>query len=228
MRTALSLAGLVAVLAGCDVAEPSTDVNQDRIHTRYELIYDGTADVTEPRASFRFGNAAGTQLRLEGRAGVAFDGDALALQTPLNITFYNDRIAGLTSSGTFVYTDGDGETFENTASLRSIGTPASIGPIDNDQATTLTWQGAPVGEDETVRVVLYRVSADTRLAVFTQDDEGATSVVLDRGQLGPVQPGEITLVVSRLSERPADEAPGAGGVVVTDYSAPAVQVQIVD
>lgn len=75
---ALALLGALLV-AGCDAAEPISDVNPDRVWVRYELIYDGQNDRTEARASFRFGNPTGTQLRLTDGASVSFEGRTLEL-----------------------------------------------------------------------------------------------------------------------------------------------------
>ena len=225
----VSLAALAALaLAACDPAEPSSDVNQDRIFARYELIYNDTDDRTEPRASFRFGNATGTQLRLDMGAEVRFEGEPLDLQTPLNITFYNTTLDGLVDGGTFTYVDGDGDSFRNRVRLRPIGLPRSLPDIDNDRAYTVEWDGAPVADGEEVRLVLYRVSADSRLAVASTDDRGDTSVTIPEDQLRDVQPGEITVLLTRFTRDDLDEGTGAGGETVGEYNAEQRLVDVVD
>ena len=228
MRSAPLALLLAASLVACDPAEPSSDVNQDRIYARYELIYDGTNDRTEPRASFRFGNATGTQLRLDMGAEVRFDGEPLDLQTPLNITFYNTALDGLVSSGTFTYVDGDGDAFRNEVRLRPIALPSALPEIDNDRSYTVAWDGAPVGDGDEVQLVLYRVSVDSRLAAASAVERGATSVTVPASQLRDVQPGEITVLLRRFTRADAEEAPSAGGETVGEYNAPQALVRVVD
>ena len=228
MRSTLSAAFAALVLIGCAPAEPLSDVNRDRVFTRYELVYDGTNDRTEPRASFRFGNATGTQLRLDGGAEVSFEGRPLRLQTPLGITFYNASLDGLVEQGAFRYTDAEGAAYTNTARLRPATLPGDLPEIDNDRPYTVRWDGPPVADGEEVRLVLYRVSADSRLAVASASRTGDTSVTIPEDQLRDVQPGEITVLLTRFTRRGLDEGTGAGGEVVGEYNAPQRLVRVVD
>ena len=228
MRPLLLTVLAAAVLVACDPAEPSSDVNQDRIYTKYELIYDGTNNRTEPRASFRFGNATGTQLRLDNGAEVRFEGEELDLQTPLNITFYNTTLDGLVEGGTFTYVDGDGGTFRNEVRLRPISLPGTLPEIDNDQSYTVTWGGAPVAAGEEVQLVLYRVSLDSRLAFASTDDRGDTSVTIPADQLRDVQPGDITVLLRRFTRSGTVEGTSAGGETIGEYNAPQQIIRVVD
>lgn len=231
LRTAASilsaLTGLV-LLTGCDTAESSDDVNPDRVWTRYELIYDGTADRTESRASFRFGNATGTQLRLDGDVRVAFNGRVLDLRTPLDLTFYNATLPGYTESGVFRYTNADGRDFESTVRLRPATLPRTLEPVRRGQDYTVRWAGEPIGANEEVRVVLYRVSLDTRLAVASAAQVGATTVTIPAEQTQPIGPGGITVLLTRFSRGAPDEPTEAGGETVAEFNAPQRLVEVVD
>ncbi|MFN3596455.1 MAG: hypothetical protein ACK41D_04190 [Rubricoccaceae bacterium] len=222
-----ALIPLVA-LAACEPAELSSNVNQDRIWARYELVYDGQNDRTEPRASFRFGNGSGTQLRLDGDARVQFEGRTLELQTPLNVTFYSASLNGRTAEGTFRYTNADGRVFENRVSNRALSLPGTLPDIRRGQPYTVTWQGEPVGPNEEVRLVLYRVSLDSRLAFASATQAGATSVTIPPAQTQPIQPGEITVLLTRFTRGTPAQATSAGGETVGEYNAPQRLGRVVD
>lgn len=218
----------LAALAACAPAELSSNVNQDRVWARYELIYDGQNDRTEPRVSFRFGNGAGTQLRLDGDARVQFEGRTLELQTPLNITFYNTTLNGRVAEGTFRYTSADGRVFENRVANRALSLPGTLPDVRRGEPYTITWQGEPVGPNEEVRLVLYRVSLDSRLAFASATQAGATSVTIPAAQTQPIQPGEITVLLTRFTRGTPAQATAAGGETVGEYNAPQRLVRVVD
>ena len=73
-----------------------------------------------------------------------------------------------------------------------------------------------------------RVHLHKEKAVFAQRTEGATSIILTRTQLQNVQPGEVTLVLTRERTRDADEAPSVGGSVKETYQAPHQTVTVTD
>lgn len=231
LRAALALVAALA-LPACDAAEPSEFVNQSRIHTDFDLHYDGDRDVTVARASFRFGGPNGTQLELSSPSRVEFNGQPLArvVQPVTNQTYYERTFAGPVMAGSFRFVDTEGASYDNTVTLRAIGFPGAVGPIDNDAAYDLPWTGAALAADEEVNVVLYRLGQNTAsLAVFTQRDDGARSVVLDRAQLQNVQPGRVSLVMERKATTTALAEPtAAGGRTTARYTPPSRTADVVD
>lgn len=83
-----------------------------------------------------------------------------------------------------------------------------------------------MGPNEEVRLVLYRVSLDSRLAVASTTRPGDTSVTIPANQTQPIQPGEITVLLTRFSRGTPAEATGAGGETVAEYNAPQRLVQV--
>lgn len=219
----------LATLAACET-EASEDVNQDRIYGAYELHYDATRDVTVARAAFHFGGPTGTLLELSEGATVTFNGQALPrVKEGLTGRVYYERTYGeRVSTGTFEYVDLDGRDFENDVTLRAIGFPATVGPIDNDASYTLPFTGAALATGEQVNVLLYRVSANAGLGLFRQDAAGAQDVVMDRGQLQNVPPGPVTLRMERVSSRAAGQATSVGGRTVGRYTAVDRAAEVVD
>ena len=229
-RVRAGLAAAAALLvAACDVLEPSENVNQDRIWTDYELQYDGNQDVTSARATFRFGGSTGTLLELSGTSFVEANGQELTKRTQpvTNLTYYEREFAGLTPSATFEFVDTEGASYVNDVTLRAIGVPAGgVGPIDNDFSYELRWSGQPLAAGEEVGAVLYRIVGGGALAVFTQRDVGATSIILDRAQLQNVQPGEATLVLERRSAGAPSDPTEVGGRITARYTAAPVAVEV--
>ena len=228
LRAALAAAAALLV-AACDVLEPSENVNQDRIWTDYELHYDGDEDVTSARATFRFGGATGTLLELSGTSFVEANGHELAKRTqPItNVTYYEREFAGLTPSATFEFVDTEGASYVNEITVRPIGAPSGgVGPIDNDFSYELRWSGQPLAAGEEVGAVLYRIFGGVALAVFTQRDAGATSIILDRAQLQNLEPGEATLVLERRSAGALSEPTQAGGRITAIYTAVPIRVEV--
>lgn len=227
VRASLAAAALI-VLAACDVLEPSENVNQERIHTDYELHYDGNADVTAARATFRFGGATGTLLELSGDSHVRANGQLLSQHTqPItNVTYYERTFPGLAEVAEFEFVDTEGTSYRNEIALRPIGVLGSLGPIDNDASVEVRWSGEPLREDEEVGAVLYRIVGGGALAIFTQRDRGATSIILDRAQLQNVSAGEATLVLERRYTGDLVERTDVGGRISARYTSRPVVVEV--
>lgn len=228
-------AALVAVaalaLSACDLAlEPSENVNQDRIYTEYELHYDAQQDVSAARASFHFGGANGTMLELSGDSEVLANGEVMTRRTQpvTDAVYYERNFSGIVPSVLFEFFDTDGASYINGIALRGIAAPSSIGPMDNDASYEVRWAGEPLSSGEEVGAVLYRIVGGATLALFTQRDIGATSIILDRAQLQNVGAGEAILVLERRTVGELDEPTEVGGRITARYTAIPVRVEIRD
>lgn len=216
---ALLVVAALLSLAGC-VAEQSADVNQQRIWTSYELAYDANADVTTAKATFRFGNSLGTPLELTSPSEVRFNGERLLRASGVGTVSYERSFAGLVPSGTFRFTDTEGEVYANGVTLRPAEFPSSLGPIDHDRSYAFDWVGSALAPSEQVTVTLRRLtSEDPALAVFPQFADGARSVVMDAGQLRNVSPGTVTLHMTREWTGAPGRTPDAGGKVKLQWVA---------
>jgi hypothetical protein len=227
---------LVLALAGCDAVEPSEFVNQDRIYTDYQLHYDANEDVTEAQAIFRLGNSGGTLLELTGGSYVTVNDEGMARtgQAALHSLHYRRRVGGHIGHATFRFVDTESRAYENVIVLNRIDHPAGgLGTIDNDANYELRWQGPALAHGEEVVVRLYRASDhnpfdETELADFHTYEVGARSIVLRRGELSSLVPGEVTLVLERRVQGTLAERTTAGGRIAARYTAPKRRVQITD
>lgn len=216
---------LVAMLSSCD-PELASDVNQDRIHTTYEVFYNSNTDKTWVIAQFRFGGPVGTVLELDGTASVTFGGEDL----PYNAIFagHYKEYAGRLNSGTFVYINADGDQFENTLpAYETVAFPSDIETISQAQAYDLVWDGTPLAANQ--RTALFVGSwtwGDD--ALFIQANEGANNIVMGTDQLANVALGTSTLYMDRTTEMDVEQGTSVGGKIRGKYRATNVQVTVIE
>ncbi len=215
---------LGVAFASCE-KESSEDVNQDKIYTDYELFYNKNTDKTVAVAKFKFGGPTGTILELSNGATVSFNGDNLTYNG-----WYAGHVkeyAGLLTSGTFSYTDVDGNTFTNaTPSMDTIAFEVGFDTIVKSQANTLTWQGKSLAANEAVGVFVgsWTWGQD---ALFYQAQVGATNIVMGITQLANLAEGSSTVYMDRTKDVTLSQGTSEGGRIRSKYRGTNVQVQVV-
>jgi hypothetical protein len=219
----IAIAFIVVLFTSC-AREESTDVNQDRIYAEYELYYDKNTDKTYASAIFRFGNATGTQLELSAPSEVRFNGDVIPFDAAF--AYYRKEYAGPVTSGTFVFTDTEGNSFTNSVgSTRTIAFP-SVDTIHNSGSFTLAWIGDNVVANERVDVWMDG-PLQNNAEFFTQYLANTNSMVLAANQLQQLGTGSTTCTMERIWEENAAQVTGAGGKVRVKYKALNRVIQVV-
>ncbi len=204
---------LVFLFNSC-VREESIDVNQDKIHTAYELFYNANEDKTYARATFKFSNALGTNLQLTSPSEVRFNGDVLTFKNAL--AYYEKEYAGLVDTGTFKWTDTDGQIYENTITFKNINYPANLDTIARDAAYELFWVGDSLSANEKVILTVNGV-LEGDAQIFTQSNLNAKSIILALNQLQQLGQGQGTLWMDRLFEPVLVQKTSAGGTIMGHY-----------
>lgn len=220
LRHALPLLFLAALSLGADDAgcqsEASSDVNQARIHTSYWLLYDAHTDQTFARAQFRFGSGIGTTLELSDGAEVTFNGEVMPFNALLD--WHEAIFAGRVEEGVFEYIDVTGNVFKNPVPLIDQAELGDIpATLPTDSSFALSWEGAPLGEDQMVEIILAHDANRFNFARWEQRGVGTSSIVLSRDGLGSVEPGNAILQLRRWHDYEPAEAPEAGGKLTTTY-----------
>lgn len=210
----ISILALTSLTQSCQKAEDSVDVAQDKIHQYLELQYNVIEDKTTAVAQFRFGNVIGTPLKLAGTAEISADGNTMTWNETLNR--YEWSWTGEVTNTTFSYTDNDANTFVNTIEVREIGIPMALDTISKDSSYNLVWTGNPVAADEEIYVALNE-TGQVNGTLFDQKNVGATSITLNKSRLSGIDPGPITLWISRDYKPTISQATSAGGVIVGKY-----------
>lgn len=215
----------VLALSSCEF-EDSSDVNQDKIYTDYELFYNSNTDKTIAIARFKFGSATGTPLELNDPAYVLFNGDTLDYNF-----FYSGHIkeyAGLVDTGSFIYSNVDGQMFSNTVpQFDTIAFPASFDTIVKSQSLDFAWEGTPLAANQHVGIFIGTWSWGED-ALYEQDDMGATNVVMGTGQLSNLTTGNATVYMDRSTEVPVSEGTSEGGLIRGKYRAANAQVWVME
>lgn len=226
---ALALGVLLPLALGaCGVTESSTDVNQDRIWTGYELEYDGARDVTIARARFHIRDPEGASLDLGTGSEVRFAGQRLGREKQLGATWYEHTFAGHVASGSFHWVDTEGTTYTNPVTLRAIGFPAAPAPLDNDASYTVHFAGPALQPGEEVEVRLLRAGTIGGTATGRQTSVGATHVVVAQSEVAGFPPGAVTGELTRSSWVQPAQRTSAGGRIVLRYNASPVGITVVD
>ncbi|MDX2013142.1 MAG: hypothetical protein SFW67_23305 [Myxococcaceae bacterium] len=192
---------------GCG-GEDSSVVRQDRIFTQYWLYYDANTDVTYARATFRLGNALGTLLELNDPAKVTFNEKALSY---VDVPGWHEAQFPGKVTGTFVYTNVDGQRFSVPVSaIPDVSVPAMLS-IPAGQAFTFAWQGPAIAREERLEVI---VTGENKLdfSVIDQRGVGATDVVIPADKTRRFN-AMGWLGVRRTQESAPMQAPDAGGMV---------------
>lgn len=214
LRGLLLLFGIF-MLASC-AKENSNDVNQDRIYAEYELYYDKNADKTYASAIFRFGNATGTQLELTAPSEVKFNNDVIPFDPVFS--YYRKEYAGLITTGTFTFTDTEGNSYTNTINpYKTIAFPA-IDTIHSNNSYTVTWVGDSLLANERVDLWIDGTMQNNS-ELFIQYTQGAKDVVLSASRLQNLGIGNATCVMDRIWETTATGVTSAGGKVRAKYRA---------
>lgn len=228
LKTSLLLVVAIALAMlnqSCQKAEDSTDVNQDKIHQNIELQYNSAEDKTYATVQFRFGNAIGTPLELKGTAEVTVDGNTMTWNESFNLNRYEWSTTGKMTNATFVYTDNDGNTFTNTATIDDIAFPTSFTTISKAQAYDLAWVGAPTDTDDEVWVYLNEDN-EANGALFKQTNNNATSITIDKAGMAKIDPSTITVWMDRNNKPPINQATSSGGIINGQYRAIATGVNL--
>jgi len=212
-------------LYGCKV-EDSADVNQDKIWTGYELLYDANDSLTIAVAQFRIGGETGDVLELSQDASVTFNGVELMFNS--GYAGHAMEFEGRVDSGTFAYHDLDAFTFENTVMIiDTIAFPEDFDTIVKTQTNTLVWRGTPLAANEQVGLLIGNWKWGDA-AQYVQDEENATDIAMDAAQLSSIPVGPTTVYMDRWTDVPVAEGTSKGGNVVAKYRAVKENIQVIN
>lgn len=218
----LITAALVYILSACE-RESSADVNQDRIYVSYEIVYHETTDITYARASFFFGSITGTKLELADPSQVTFNGELLGFKDAL--AYYEKQYTGLVETGEYVFTDTEGNSFTNTATMTTIGLPATLDTITKGSSYELFFTGDALVSGEGVYAYINGTGEGDGISVY-QNTTGATSIVIPANQTDNLTVGTNTVYLRKRHETTAEETTSAGAVCAGIYQTVEVDIEV--
>ena len=216
MRKALIILFVFAGLTACK-KEVTDKVDQDKIFTHYQLVYNENTDVTTALATFRFSNLNGTRLMLSEPSSITVESDEM--QWSEENGNYQKEFTGLKPTALFNWVDLDGNSFSNTATIRDIDFPTNL--VDTlqheDSITYFMWAGAtPLDSFETT-ILEIDGEGETDRRVFSIDTVGATTITIDSITLSQIDSGVVNLILKKLYSPELVEGTSKGGLIVGSY-----------
>jgi hypothetical protein len=207
------IASLIYIFSSCE-SEDSSFVNQDRIYTSYELFYNANTDMTYARATFKFGNSAGTLLDLSEGSYVSFNGDTLSFM-PL-LAYYEKSYAGYVDAGVFEFVDLDGNIFTNTISIHEVQFPDSIETIAQNQSYEFDFVGDLLLDNEVITLT-FDGPFENDLEINNFYESGVNSVILSAVFTANLSLGENTVYMDRKYQPELVNTTSAGGHITGRY-----------
>lgn len=197
-------------------------VNQDSIYTEFSLIYDAETDQTSAQATFRFEGVNGSSLQLSDPAEVRADGALLDWDNMQGL--YKHTFSGKIDTAQFVYTDLAEGFYENDILLAKPIIAEAVTLLPRGEAFELRWQGAALGNNESVLVTVQ--SGEAAAKVFTTIQVGATSIVLDQAKLADLPAGAGTLRIERWATLPLEQTTTQGGAGWSRFLAAPISIDL--
>lgn len=204
---------LAGILASCQSG------NDDEIDTSVPFYqdlgveYNVTQGHTHVGANFNKNNADGANLRLPDGAILFNDKTPDFLNT--GTYFYKLSFPGLEAVA-FTFTRSSDQVYVNKTSFENaipIIIPQSFAAINASGTTTLTWEGAPIAQNEYVQIHL---EYEGGVYDITNRSVGSTSISLNF--TNPTSANEATLYLSRVTTYPLQQSNGnAGGQIDVSY-----------
>ncbi len=206
--------------------EESINIDQNRIYTEYSYTYDSEKSQSIMEASFRIDNNGGKRIELSYPARIAFDGENMGYRKTFGD--YQLKRTGNLNNGSFVYTDLDGNSYENNISLlRSIELPFGLTSINRNGNFFLPWTGDALQPGETISVIIDPQGEGSN-RTFTTSSTGATHIVLDEFKLRQIEPGFAKIEIIREQSNSITSAPLSGGRMEVKYKSREVNIEITD
>lgn len=205
---------LVWVLPSCQNDDSDVISEDVPLYQNLAVEYNVSQNTMHVAANFNRNDSTGRNVRLGGNSSILFNE-----KTPnfanVGIYFYTLSISGL-DDVTFKFTRAKGEVYTNKASIKNvspIAIPESFTSASIKGSTTLTWEGAPLGENEYAAVSINYKGGVNNVYNY---EKGSMSMNITFPNV--VSAGKATLSLSRVKRLPLQESNGtAGGKIDVSY-----------
>lgn len=213
----------VLFLTACK-KEASVNIDQNRIYSEYELVYDQESNQTTTSATFRVDHSSGKKIELVYPSRVGFNGEALAYRKMMGQ--YDNVRSGNNLNGSFKYFDNDQKEYTNASGeISPIDIPFGMNSISRNGNFFLPWNGAALQPGETVQVTIGGGS-QTGSRTFNATAIGSSYIVLEQNQLNNLVAGTATIQISRQKTAGLQNSNLSGGRITTTYKGRKVQINI--
>ncbi len=228
----------VLALSACSVDTiDDGDVNQEKLYGDYRVTFDDAEKQVRHYVQFRVGGSTGTTIRLtegsieyDGNEMSVFDGDEALIN--LNGTYYRRTYSAdmPNASYTYTWTRGDGQRFDNIATMPSpftIAAPLAGDTLPLDVPLTISLDGDPLGPNEVYSVQIESEAAMGQNMIAARSESG-TEVIISADELSGLPLGPAIIRVSRVrSDAPQAGHADVGGRIETQYQVGEIGVSFV-
>jgi len=221
-------AAIIFLLSSCASNETanSDNVKQSEIYQIYSVSYNAGEMELSARATFRFGGHNGTTLLLVKPSLVTFNNEEMPMESgSFSGTYYEiNKQSDFIKNASFHYVNNDKKSFTNNILLKPVEISDYNSKLDTTQNYTVTWNGAPVENAETVTLVLedknyHTISVSTSIV-------GATSLSFSASDLKGLAKGAAHIFISRKADYALKEGTHLGGKIYFTYTSRKVGISI--
>lgn len=214
LPTPIAFIFLTVISFGCKDKEPEGE--NKNVWAHHRLVYEADSENTYARTTFRYDGSNGALIQLVPGASLTFNGSSLNWVNTSST--YEIQLEGLVESGTFSYTDGDGNVYSNTISVPSpIGFPPELDSLFVDETYVLNWTGDVLEPNERVELYLTGENTSGVAQEFTAQGEGEASVVISEDHLDNLGPGSTDMHLQKVYVPVDFDSPPGGGILESRY-----------
>jgi hypothetical protein len=198
----LTLLLVLTALSGCYTAENAEDVNQDRIKTNYETVFNATRKTTTATIHFRFGQ---TPLRLSNPMYYANK----RLQETKDIIFglhYTRTVDGI-GTETYEWTNEQGDTYRNSVKPYSFDLHQPVKELKKYTYYKLPWTGQEIPDGSAEFSITVMSLVENVTTTFTSGH----LIEIHSDNLDILPAGRARMTIARKHNEPIDERTEAGG-----------------
>ncbi len=215
---ALVMASAILMQA-CTESDPITSVNQDRIYQIYDARFNADSNYAYARATFRLENQNGSYITLTGNnAGVKFNGNTMSEVSVFGIVYYQFGQSTFPNPYMFVYTDADGNVFQNSTSLSGMAISFQNVPSTISQSVDNTFNfTSSVNSGEKVFFNMYFASNDSLVISRVNQTGGSSSFLITSSELQQLPTGLYYAQLTRQDQIGLSQQNTVGGVMNRTY-----------
>jgi len=219
---------IVFFITACDSNEAanSDKVRQSEIYQSDSVSYNAGDMELSARVTFRFAGSNGTTLLLVKPSTVLFNNEEMPMDHgSFAGTFYEiNKQSDFIKTASFLYVNNDKKTYNNKIIMEPIEIINYYPKLDTLQNYTITWNGLPVGNAETVTLFLedknyHTVSTSTGIV-------GANSLSFSPSDLKGLTKGAANITISRKANFSLKEGTHLGGSIYYLYTSKKVGITI--
>lgn len=200
------------IFSSC-LGDIKNDIDPDNVQAYYIMEYNYETDTTTVSTYFLYYDS---YYQLDSDEEITFNGSGLTEYSSQGVTSYYKEFAGMIDTGTFEFSNFDGDTFTNTVEQTNDISPKFPLDITVTNGGTVKWIGDPLKEGQTITLFIRSIENGS---VFREEltTKGATQFSFGKAKLPDYINGDVEVAMFRTQSYELDEQTTAGGVISAIY-----------